>query len=80
LVALAWWWPWAGVGTLLCLAVVEALNADLYRFFWRQGGVLFGVAAAGLHVFYLLYSSLVFLLVAAQTTLSRLLVGGSKSR
>lgn len=72
LVALAWWWPWAGVGTLLCLVVVGALNADLYRFFWRQGGVLFGIAAASLHVFYLLYSSVVFLLVAGQTTLSRL--------
>lgn len=80
LVALAWWWPWAGAGTLLSLVVVGSLNADLYRFFWRQGGALFGIAAAGLHVFYLLYSSLVFLLVAAQTTLSRLLVGGSKSR
>jgi hypothetical protein len=42
--------------------------------------VLFGVAAAGLHAFYLLYSSLVFVLVAGQTILSRLLVGGSKSR
>jgi hypothetical protein len=76
----AWWWPWAGAGALLCLVVVGALNADLYRFFWRQGGVLFGVAAAGLHAFYLLYSSLVFVLVAGQTILSRLLVGGSKSR
>jgi hypothetical protein len=80
LVALAWWWPWAGVGTLLCLAVVGALNADLYRFFWRQGGALFGIAAAGLHIFYLLYSSLVFLLVAGQTMLSRLLGRASESR
>lgn len=80
LVPLAWWWPWAGLGTVLGLALVGALNADLYRFFWRQGGVLFGLASAGLHVFYLLYSSLVFLLVAGQTILSRLLVGGSKSR
>ena len=79
-VALAWWWPWGAVGTLLCLVVVGWLNADLYRFFWRQGGVLFGLAAAGLHVFYLLYSSLVFLLVAGQTTLSRLLVRASDGR
>jgi len=80
LAVLAWRWPWAGVGTVLGLALVGALNADLYRFFWRQGGLLFGVVAVGLHVFYLLYSSLVFLLVAGQTTVSRLLVGGSKSR
>jgi len=73
LAALAWWWPWASLGTVLGLALVGALNADLYRFFWRQGGVLFGIAATALHVFYLLYSSLVFLLVAGQTVLSRLL-------
>ena len=69
---LAWRWPWASVGTLLSLVVVGALNADLYRFLWRQGGPLFGIAAAGLHVFYLFYSSLVFALVAAQAALSRL--------
>jgi len=80
LAALAWWWPWASLGTVLGLALVGALNADLYRFFWRQGGVLFGIAATALHIFYLLYSSLVFLLVAGQTILSRLLVGGRKSR
>jgi hypothetical protein len=68
----AWGWPWAGVGSLLCLAVVGLLNADLYRFFARQGGAAFGMAAAGLHAFYLLYSSLVFALVAAQAALSRL--------
>src|SRR4030042_481360 len=28
----------ACAGTLLCLAVVGLLNADLHRFFWRQGG------------------------------------------
>jgi len=79
LVALALWWPWAGAGALLCLVVVGALNADLYRFFWRHGGVLLGVVAAGLHAFYLVYSSFVFALVAAQTTLSRLLVRARKS-
>lgn len=78
--ALVWWWPWAGVATLLCLALVGALNADLYRFFWRQGGLLFGVVATGLHILYLLYSSLVFLLVAGQTMLGRFLVRASESR
>jgi GT2 family glycosyltransferase len=80
LVVLACWWPWARVAALLCLMVVGALNAGLYRFFCRQGGVLFGVTAAGLHALYLLYSSLVFVLVAGQTTLSRLVVRASDSR
>ncbi len=66
-----WWSPWAGLGTALSLTVMGLLNADLYRFFWKQGGVFFGMAAAGLHTLYLLYSSLVFALVAGLTTLSR---------
>lgn len=66
------WRPWALVGTLLSLAMVAIVNADLYRFFWRQGGGLFAVGAAGLHAFYLLYSSLVFAFVAGQTLLSGL--------
>jgi glycosyltransferase involved in cell wall biosynthesis len=80
LAALAWWWPWAGVAALLSLFAVGALNADLYRFFWRHGGLLFAVVAAGLHVFYLLYSSLVFVLVAGQTVLGRLFIRARGSR
>ncbi len=71
LLLVAWWWPWASAGTLLSLVVVGVLNIDLYRFFWRQGGAFFGVAAAGLHAFYLLYSSLVFGLVAGHSLISR---------
>ena len=78
LLLIAWWWPWAGAGALLCLVVVGALNADLYRFFWGQGGAFFGIAAAGLHAFYLLYSSLVFALVAGQTMLSRVPLPGRR--
>jgi glycosyltransferase involved in cell wall biosynthesis len=65
-------WPWAVVGTLLGVAVVALLNADLYRFFERQGGLWFATGAAGLHLLYLLYSSLVFVLVAVQTVLGRI--------
>jgi GT2 family glycosyltransferase len=64
-------WPWVLVGTLLSLMAVVALNADLYRFFQRQGGFGFAIGAAGLHVLYLLYSSLVFVLVIVQTLLVR---------
>jgi glycosyltransferase involved in cell wall biosynthesis len=72
LLLLAFWRPWAVVGTALSLAVVSVLNADLYRFFHRQGGFWFATGAAGLHLLYLLYSSLVFALVVAQTVLARL--------
>jgi glycosyltransferase involved in cell wall biosynthesis len=65
-------WPWAVAGTFLSLGVVAALNADLYRFFHRRGGLLFAIGAAGLHLFYLLYSSLVFALVVVQTLLAPL--------
>jgi glycosyltransferase involved in cell wall biosynthesis len=65
-------WPWAAMGTLLGVTVVAVLNADLYRFFGRQGGLRFAAGAAGLHLLYLLYSSLVFALVVAQTLLARL--------
>lgn len=64
-------WPRAVLGTLLGVAVVALLNADLYRFFRRQGGFWFAAGAAGLHLLYLLYSSLVFVLVAAETVLVR---------
>ena len=63
--------PWAVLGTVLSAAAVAVLNADLYRLFQRQGGFWFAAGAAGLHLLYLLYSSLVFVLVAAQTVLAR---------
>ena len=49
----------AGMGAVAGLALV-ALNYPLYRFFFGHGGLVFGTTAAGLHVLYLLYSSLVF--------------------
>jgi hypothetical protein len=51
---------WPGLGVLLAIAGVAALNADLYAFFFRHGGARFASIAAALHVAYLLYSSLVF--------------------
>ena len=64
-------WPWMGVGAALALATVGALNADLYRFFARQGGLGFALGAAALHLFYLLYSSLTFALIALAEWLKR---------
>jgi glycosyltransferase involved in cell wall biosynthesis len=51
---------WPGLGVLFSAASLAALNADLYAFFFRCGGVRFALLAAALHVAYLLYSSLVF--------------------
>jgi hypothetical protein len=64
-------WPWAWLGALLSLAAVGGLNADLYRFFARRGGGVFALGAAALHILYLLYSSLVFFLLAAPVWLAR---------
>jgi GT2 family glycosyltransferase len=62
---LGFWRSWLWIAALLMLAPLMALNADLYRFFARQGGAAFAVGAAGLHALYLLYSSLIFTLVTA---------------
>jgi GT2 family glycosyltransferase len=69
--ALGFWSPWAWIGMLLGLVALGALNADLYRFFARQGGMGFAVGAVGLHALYLLYSSLTFALVAVLARLTR---------
>jgi len=65
-------WPWVAVGAVLAFVLVAVLTTDLYRFFQRQGGFLFAIGSAGLHLLYLLYSSLVFVLVAGQTVPGRL--------
>lgn len=51
---LAWWWPTAVVGALVSLALVVALNADLFAFFVRQRGWRFALGAVPLHWLYLL--------------------------
>ena len=68
---LGFWWPWMGVGAALALAIVGTLNAGLYRFFVRQGGLGFALGAAALHLLYLLYSSLTFALIALLQWLKR---------
>ena len=54
---------WANLscmGALSSFTLSTALNADLHRFFLRQGGVRFAVGAWLLHHAYLLYGSAVF--------------------
>jgi GT2 family glycosyltransferase len=69
--AIGLWSPRLWVGALLAVALLGGLNAGLYRFFARQGGIGFALGAAGLHGLYLLYSSLTFGLVAGWTRLTR---------
>lgn len=59
---------WPGAAGAAALVV---LNARLYRFFARHGGVAFTASAIGLHALYLLYSSAVFGGMAALATLRR---------
>jgi len=50
----------------LAEALLVGLNVDLLAFFYRRGGAVFALQAAGLHTLYLLYSSLVFAMLWAQ--------------
>ncbi len=60
---------------LLALAVTVALNWRLYRFFARQGGLLFAAACIPLHFLYYFYSVLSYALVWAHLRL-----GGRRTR
>jgi GT2 family glycosyltransferase len=68
---LGFWSPWAWIGMLLGMAALGVLNADLYRFLARQGGMGFAVGAVGLHILYFLYSSLAFALIAGPAWLAQ---------
>ena len=68
--AFGFWFPGVWIGVFLCLAILGVTNADLYRFFARRGGLTFALGAAGLHTFYLLYSSLAFGLAVAWVRLT----------
>jgi hypothetical protein len=53
--------PTAWIVTFLGLALLTSLNVDLYRLFYRKGGILFALCSYCLHMIYYLYSSLTFL-------------------
>jgi len=55
---------YTGAGALASLTLSTGLNADLHRFFLRRGGVRLLLGAWLLHQAYLLYSSLVFAVLA----------------
>jgi glycosyltransferase involved in cell wall biosynthesis len=48
-------WRWVGGGLIGLVALLVALNLDLYRFFTRQRGVVFAVCVLPLHWVYYAY-------------------------
>jgi GT2 family glycosyltransferase len=61
-------WRWAGslalAGALILLLL--ALNAPVYRFFWRKRGLRFAVQTIPWHWFYFFYSGLAFVIGVAR--------------
>ena len=69
------WIPWVWAGVTIAAATLVAINLDLYRFFARHGDVPFTLGAVGLHVLYLLYSSLTFALIVGWDKVTRFFRG-----
>jgi glycosyltransferase involved in cell wall biosynthesis len=67
----AWRWPVLLWLSLTCAAVLLVLNLPLYRFFARQRGLRFAVAAIPWHWLYYLYSGLAFAIAVAWHFLKR---------
>jgi 4-amino-4-deoxy-L-arabinose transferase-like glycosyltransferase len=65
------WFPGAWLGLVAALGVLAAANAELFRFLRRKGGIGFLLGAFGLHLLYLLYSSLIFAVMAGPSLLAR---------
>jgi hypothetical protein len=63
------WSPWAGGAVAVAALATLLLSGDLFRFFYRQGGLPFALGAAALHSAYLLYSSAIFASLTIQHTL-----------
>ncbi|MCK5147565.1 glycosyltransferase family 2 protein [bacterium] len=64
--------PWAALGIPVMLIGLAWLNRNLFDFFLRKKGVIFTLGAFALHFMYLLYSSMVFLLVGTSFFMRRL--------
>jgi glycosyltransferase involved in cell wall biosynthesis len=60
------WLPWAFLGLLPALVILQVCNARLLALMYRCGGIRFAAAASILHLLYYLYGSLAFALIAAE--------------
>ena len=67
----SWWWSSAFVGMGALLVFLFALNAPLYRFFWRKRGFWFTIRAIPWHWFYYFYSGLAFAIGVAYALWSK---------
>ena len=70
------WKPALLPGVVPCLMIVTYWNRNLYRFYWRRGGLWFALGAVGMHWLYYLYSVCGFIL----GYLSLKLTGGKRQR
>jgi glycosyltransferase involved in cell wall biosynthesis len=75
---IGFFFAWAWLVTALAVVVLALLNAELYIFMARQGGVVLAIAGAGLHTLYLLYSSAIFGGILILTRLNKRLVDKSR--
>ncbi len=55
-----WWWPESFVVVGVIILLLLALNAPLYRFFWRKRGLWFAVQTVPWHWLYYCYGGLAF--------------------
>ena len=55
----------AGCGAVMNAVLLVALNRDVYRFFWKQRGIAFTMAAVPIHWLYHFYSGLVWIYCCA---------------
>jgi hypothetical protein len=58
----AFWQPLALLGVPFCMLPVVYWNRELYRFYWRRGGLWFAAGAIAMHWLYYLYSVAGFIL------------------
>ncbi len=72
------WQPLAGLAAVPCVVIIAALNLKLWRFFYAKGGPLFLIGCFFLYGFYLLYSSLIFVLLWFETLLRGVMRTGKK--
>jgi glycosyl transferase family 2 len=61
--AAAWLKPSLAVVAIAALATVIAVNRDLYRLFYHNGGLPLAIIGISLHLLYFVYSSLTYTLV-----------------
>jgi uncharacterized membrane-anchored protein YitT (DUF2179 family) len=69
----AWWWRGALAVAGAFAAALAALNAPLYRFYWRKRGWRFALKAIPWNWLYYLYGGLGFAIGLARHGIARLL-------